>query len=140
MKIEIWSDYVCPFCYIGKRKLEIALEQYDFSDEVEIELKSFELDPNAQKSYDKNIHELIAKKYGMPVEQARSFNEQLIEEAKKIGLIYEFDKMIPTNTFDAHRLFQYVKSSGKGNAFSEEVLKAFLPIRKIFQTTMFSWI
>lgn len=125
MKIEVWSDYVCPFCYIGKRKLEIALDQFEYKEEVKIEFKSFELDPYAPKKYDKNIHELIAEKYGMPVEQAKMSHKQLTEQAKSVGLTYNFDKMTPTNTLDAHRLFQYAKANGKGHEAEELILKAY---------------
>ncbi|GFP77411.1 DsbA family oxidoreductase [Clostridium fungisolvens] len=125
MKIEIWSDFVCPFCYIGKRRLEMALDKFEYKDEVEITFRSFELDPSAQKKYDENIHQLIAKKYGIPVEQAKASNDQLVEQAKTLGLEYNFDTLIPTNTFDAHRLSHYGKSEGKMNELSERILKAY---------------
>lgn len=71
MKIEVWSDFVCPFCYIGKRRLEQALEQFPHKDDVEVEFKSFELDPHAPVYTEKSIHESLAEKYGMSVEQAK---------------------------------------------------------------------
>lgn len=125
MKIEIWSDFVCPFCYIGKRRLEMALDKFEHKDEVEITFRSFELDPSAEKKYDESIHELIAKKYGIPVEQAKASNDQLIAQAKTLGLEYNFDTLIPTNTFDAHRLFHYGKAEGKMNELTERILKAY---------------
>ncbi|GKU23241.1 DsbA family oxidoreductase [Clostridium folliculivorans] len=125
MKIEIWSDFVCPFCYIGKRRLEMALDKFEHKDEVEITFRSFELDPSAEKKYDENIHQLIAKKYGIPVEQAKASNDQLIAQAKTLGLEYNFDTLIPTNTFDAHRLSHYGKAEGKMNELSERILKAY---------------
>ncbi|MDR3598440.1 DsbA family oxidoreductase [Clostridium sp.] len=125
MKIEIWSDFVCPFCYIGKRRLEIALNKFEHKDEVELVFKSFELDPSSNKKYDENIHEIIAKKYGISVEQAKASNNQIIDQAKAIGLNYNFDDLIPTNTFDAHRLSHYAKSQGKMNELSERLLKAY---------------
>ncbi|GFZ31328.1 DSBA oxidoreductase [Clostridium zeae] len=125
MKIEIWSDFVCPFCYIGKRRLEMALDKFEYKDEVEIAFRSFELDPSAEKKYDSNIHELIAKKYGIPVAQAKASNDQLVEQAKTLGLEYNFDTLIPTNTFDAHRLSHYGKAEGKMNELSERILKAY---------------
>ena len=70
MKIEVWSDYVCPFCYIGKRRLEEALEQFPHADNVEVEFRSFELDPNAPTTDSRSIYEVLAKKYSMPLEQA----------------------------------------------------------------------
>lgn len=125
MKIEVWSDYVCPFCYIGKRRLESALNQFEYKNEVELIFKSFELNPNSKKKMDGNIHEIIAKKYGISVEQARVSNNQIVEQAKAVGINYNFDDLIPTNTFDAHRLSHYAKTKGKANELSERILKAY---------------
>lgn len=125
MKIEIWSDFVCSFCYIGKRKLEIALNKFEYRDEVEIDFKSFELDPTSKKKVDGNMHEIIAKKYGITVEQAKASNEQIILQAKEGGLNYNFDDIIPTNTFDAHRLTHYAKAEGKMTEMSERLFKAY---------------
>jgi predicted DsbA family dithiol-disulfide isomerase len=125
MKIEVWSDFVCPFCYIGKRRLESALNQFEYKNEVELVFKSFELDPNSKKKFDENIHEIIAKKYNISVEQAKASNNQIVEQAKAIGLNYNFDDLIPTNTFDAHRLSHYAKTEGKMNELSERILKAY---------------
>ena len=125
MKIEVWSDFVCPFCYIGKRRLEIALNKFEHKDEVELVFKSFELDPSSKKKFDENIHEIIAKKYGISVEQAKASNNQIVEQAKAIDLNYNFDDLIPTNTFDAHRLSHYAKTDGKMNELSERLLKAY---------------
>ncbi|MHB8129948.1 MAG: DsbA family oxidoreductase [Mobilitalea sp.] len=125
MKIEIWSDYVCPFCYLGKRRLELALKDYEHRDDVEIIFKSFELDPTAKKVYSESLHEIIAKKYGISVEQAKASNHQLVEQAKEVGLNYNFEDIIPTNTFDAHRLSHYAKTQGKENALTERILRAY---------------
>ena len=125
MKIEIWSDFVCPFCYLGKRKLENALSKFKYEDKVELVFKSFELDPTAKKNYDENISEIIAKKYGITVEQAKHSNFQIMEQAKEVGLDYNFDDLKPTNSFDAHRLSQYAKSKGKMLEMSERILKAY---------------
>lgn len=125
IKIEVWSDFVCPFCYIGKRRLETALDKFEYKDEVELVFKSYELDPLAKKKYDENIHQIIAKKYGITVEQAKKSNEQIVAQAKELGLNYNFDDLIPTNTFDAHRLAHYAKSEGKMNELTERILKAY---------------
>jgi len=125
MKIEMWSDFVCPFCYLGKRRLEIALEKFKQKDEVELVFKSFELDPSSKKKFDGNIHEFIAEKYGIPVEQARASNNQIKAEAKAIGLNYNFDDAIRTNTFNAHRVVHYAKTQGKMNELSERIFKAY---------------
>lgn len=125
MKIEVWSDFVCPFCYIGKRRLESALEQFPNRDQVEIEYKSFELDPNAQNYAGVSIHEALAKKYGMSVEEAKQANHGIGEQAKSVGLEYNFDTMKPTNTFDAHRLTKYAETIGKGKELTEQLLHAY---------------
>src|SRR5690606_10121012 len=104
MKIEVWSDFVCPFCYIGKRRLEEALAQFPHKDDVEIEFKSFELDPNAPINSGKSIHESLAAKYGMSIEEAKNANKSVGQQAATVGLTFNFDEMKPTNTFDAHRL------------------------------------
>lgn len=125
MKIEVWSDYVCPFCYIGKRRLEVALSQFPHKDQVEIEFKSFELDPNAPLNKGKSIHEAIAEKYGMTIEQAKQTNQGIGQQAASIGLSFNFDKMKPTNTFDAHRLVKYAKTQGREAEISEKLFQAY---------------
>ena len=125
MKIEVWSDFVCPFCYIGKRRLEIALNDFEHKEEVEVIFKSFELDPRSKKKFDESIHEIIAKKYGISVDQAKASNDQIAAQAREIGLNYNFDDIKPTNTFDAHRLSHYAKTEGKMNELSERILKAY---------------
>ncbi|WP_234122535.1 DsbA family oxidoreductase [Clostridium hydrogenum] len=125
MKIEVWSDFVCPFCYIGKRRLEEAVKNFEYKEEVELVFRSFELDKDAKKKYDENINEIIAKKYDIPVEEAKSLNDQIVLQAKAVGLNYNFDGLIPTNTFDAHRLLQYAKTKGRANELEERILKAY---------------
>ncbi|TDB50101.1 DsbA family oxidoreductase [Bacillus sp. CBEL-1] len=125
MKIEVWSDFVCPFCYIGKRRLEDALAQFPHRDDVEVEFKSFELDPNAPLNTGQTINEALAKKYGMTVEQAQQANEGIGQQAKSVGLTFNFDNMKPTNTFDAHRLAKFAKTKGLEEAITEKLLYAY---------------
>ncbi|MBS4196940.1 DsbA family oxidoreductase [Lederbergia citri] len=125
MKIEVWSDFVCPFCYIGKRRLEEALSKFPHRDKVEVVFRSFELDPNSPKEQNKNIHEALAAKYGVSVEEAKRMNEGVGEQARSGGLTFNFEKMVPTNTFDAHRLAHYAKTEGKDAALTEVLLKAY---------------
>ncbi|MEY2196510.1 DsbA family oxidoreductase [Neobacillus sp. BF23-41] len=125
MKIEVWSDYVCPFCYIGKRRLEVALDQFPHRDKVEVEFKSFELDPNSPKNIGQNIHEVLGKKYGMSVEKAKEANQGVGQQAATVGLKFNFDEMKPTNTFDAHRLAKFAKTQGKEAVVSEMLLHAY---------------
>jgi len=125
MKIEVWSDFVCPFCYIGKRRLEEALTQFPHRDQVEVEFKSFELDPNSPKNIGKNIHEVLASKYGMSLEQAKKANQDVGQQAAGVGLTYHFDTMKPTNTFDAHRLAKFAKDHEKDAEVTEKLLFAY---------------
>ncbi|MGZ4760146.1 MAG: DsbA family oxidoreductase [Acidimicrobiales bacterium] len=104
MKVEIWSDVVCPWCAIGKRRFERALSRFDHADEVEVVLRSFELDPTAPRSRDTDLVGHLAAKYGMSREQAAASQDRLTELAEIEGLEFRFDRARPGNTFDAHRL------------------------------------
>jgi len=124
MKVEIWSDYVCPFCYIGKRRFELALQQFSNKQSVEVEYKSFELDPGALRDGNPGVHDMLAAKYGMSKEQAVANTNQITRQAKELGLDYDFDRMIQTNTFDAHRLTHFATQKGKHAEMTERLLKA----------------
>lgn len=125
MKVEIWSDFVCPFCYIGKRRFESALEQFITQQNVIVEYKSFELDPCAAKNPSKNIYEMLADKYKVTTEKAKEMNMNIARQAKEIGLDFCFDTMKPTNTFDAHRLAKYAYTHGKGADLIERLFHAY---------------
>ncbi|WP_405108317.1 DsbA family oxidoreductase [Paenibacillus sp. FSL K6-1217] len=125
MRIDIWSDYACPFCYIGKRRLEHALSQFPDRDKVEVVFRSFQLDPNARKDETRDIHELLAGKYGMTREKAQAMNAQLAEQAQDVGLEFNFDTIRSTNTFDAHRLSHYAAAEGKAPQLTERLLRAY---------------
>ena len=104
MKVEIWSDLVCPFCYIGKRKFEHALEQFEHGNDIGIQWRSFELQPGLQTDGSKNQYEHLAESKGWTLEYSKQVHDQLTKKAKEEGLSYHFDKAIPANTFNAHRL------------------------------------
>ncbi|WP_186672284.1 DsbA family oxidoreductase [Sporosarcina sp. BP05] len=125
MKIEIWSDYVCPFCYIGKRRLEEALEQTGLGEKAEVVFKAFELDPNSPAVSDTLIKDSLAKKYGMSVEEAKKMTDNVVDQAKTVGLNYNFDVMTPANTFNAHRLAKLAEQEGFDKTVSESLLKAY---------------
>jgi len=122
MKIEIWSDFVCPFCYIGKRKLEQALENFDSN--VEITYKAFQLDPSAKTEDNLQIDEVLAKKYNMSIEKAREMNNNVAANAKSVGLDYNFDGMAYPNTFLAHKLMKYAESKNLDKALAEKLFEA----------------
>ncbi len=123
MKIEIWSDIVCPFCYIGKKKLESALKMSGLDKEADIEFKSFELNPDSPKNFSGDIHEILAKKYGMSIDEAKLTTSSITRNANEAGLDFNYSNVKPSNTFDAHRLTHYAKSQGKMVEFSEELMK-----------------
>ena len=125
MKVEIWSDIMCPFCYIGKRRFEQALEQFTHRGEVEVEWKSFQLNPAMKTDPGKNINEYLAEIKGWSVDRARQLNAQVTDMAKEEGLEYDFDKAVVANSFDAHRLIQLAKKHGKGDAMEERLFKAY---------------
>ncbi len=125
MNIEIWSDVACPFCLIGKRHLEMALEQVEFGDDVEVIYRSYQLDPSAPKETEKSIYELLASKYGQTVEWAKQANENVKSMGAKAGLSLDIDAIKPTNTFDAHRLIHLAKEEGKQKEAKDAFLSAY---------------
>ena len=125
MNIEIWSDVVCPWCYIGKRRLESALKRFPHRDEVEILWRSFELDADAPRNFDGTADERIAKKYGMSLAQAATSHERVTTLAAKEGLEYHFEYSQYGNTFDAHRLIHFAKTKGLQGEMKERLMKAY---------------
>ena len=125
MKIEIWSDVVCPFCYIGKRRLEKALEGFASKDKVTIEWKSFQLDPELDNSEGLNVHEYLGKRKGGTTLDGKRMNDQMTAMAKQVGLHYDFDKAVLNNTLSAHRLLHFAKEKGLQNELKERLFKAY---------------
>lgn len=124
MKVEIWSDFVCPFCYIGKRKFEAALQSFTHKAAVKVMYKSFELSPDAKRDGNPDVHTYLAAKYGMSRDQALENTKHIAQQAKMVGLDFYFERTIQTNTFDAHRLAHYAAQQGKGIEMTERLLKA----------------
>lgn len=116
---------MCPFCYLGKRKFENALEQFPEKDHIEVVWKSFQLNPNLETNTEISIYEYLANIKGFPIEQAKRLNDQLTNSAKQVGLEYNFDKSVVANTFNAHILLHYAKELGKQNEAKERILKAY---------------
>jgi predicted DsbA family dithiol-disulfide isomerase len=123
--VEIWSDVVCPWCYLGKRRFENALSRFEHRDDVEVVWRSFELDPNAGPSSDAPAAERLAAKYGMSVEDAAASHERLTGLAARDGLEYHLDRTRGGNTFDAHRLIQLGKARGIQDAVKERLMRAY---------------
>ncbi len=125
LKIEIWSDVMCPFCYIGKRKIEHALNDFPNKEKVEIEWKSFQLDPSTKSQPGKSTYDYLAEKYGRDRQWSIEMHENVTKQAKVEGLEYNFDKAIIANSFDAHQLSHLAKKYGKGNELEELIFKAY---------------
>jgi predicted DsbA family dithiol-disulfide isomerase len=125
MKVEIWSDVMCPFCYIGKRRFENALQEFPFKEEIEIEWKSFQLDPTMKHEPGKNIHQYLAERKGFSVQKAKELNDHVTGMAAAEGLTYDFDKAVIANSFDAHRFSHFAAKQGKGDAAEESLFKAY---------------
>ena len=125
MKIDIWSDIMCPFCYIGKRKLEGALEGFEHKDDVEIIWHSFQLDPDLKSQPGKNVLQYLAERKGQSLAWAEKVQDQVTRSAAAEGLTYNFDKAVIANSFDAHRLIHLAAKHGLGGAAKEALLKAY---------------
>ena len=125
MQIEIWSDVICPWCYIGKRRFEQALKQCGLNKNADIVWRSFELDPNASQQYPGTLNELLSRKYGVSLQQAEEMNARVSGIAKEVGLEYRLDYARPGNTFDAHRLLHFAVSQQKGDLAAEAIMQAY---------------
>lgn len=124
MRLEVWSDVICPWCYIGKRRLEKALAAFEHAGEVEVEWRSFQLDPSFPMGVSKGAYEMLADKMGCSVAQARAMTEQVAALGAQEGLAYDFDRVRIVNTFDAHRLAHLAKAEGLGGAMHERLMRA----------------
>jgi predicted DsbA family dithiol-disulfide isomerase len=125
MKVDIWSDIRCPFCYIGKRRFEEALSRFEHQNEVEVTWHSFELDPSMKTQPNKNPLEYLAEIKGQTLQWSEQMHDQLTATAATAGLTFNFDKCVVANSFDAHRLIQFAKTKGLGDQAKERLLKAY---------------
>ena len=124
MKVEIWSDVVCPWCFVGKRQFEKALTQFEHADELEIVWRAYELDPRAPEVREGTYTERIARKYGMDVGQARAAMARIVNVGAQAGIDFKFDSMRPGNTFNAHRLLHFAKLQNRQDELKERLLNA----------------
>lgn len=125
MKVEIWSDVICPFCYIGKRKLESALAQLPQRDCVEIRWKSFQLQPDTKTDPTRNALQHLAERKGWSMDFAREAAADISGRARDVGLTFNYDRTVVANTFDAHRLVHCAATRGQGDAMTEQLFKAY---------------
>ncbi|MDQ0661671.1 putative DsbA family dithiol-disulfide isomerase [Arthrobacter ulcerisalmonis] len=122
MKIEIWSDVACPWCYIGKRRFEAALAAFPHRDAVDVTWRSYQLDPTLPERYDGTELEYLSTRKGMPAQQVSQMFEHVTQQAKGEGLDYHFDKVVVANSFTAHRLIHLAAAHGRQDAAKERLL------------------
>ncbi|UHA73745.1 DsbA family oxidoreductase [Paenibacillus sp. 481] len=130
MKIEVWSDYVCPFCYIGKRQLEKAIQDSGYEDQIEVEYKSFELDPTTPTDTNELMYAVLERKYSMSEAEVKKMTVSVAARAAEVGLEYHFDNMLAANTNLAHRLAKLAKEEGKDSAYNERLMQAYFTENK----------
>lgn len=125
MKVQIWSDVMCPFCYIGKRRFEEALATFDYRDKVDIEWKSFQLNPALQTNTEIDVYKSLADSKGWQLDYARQVSNQVAEMAAQVGLDFDFDRAVVANSFKAHRFSHFAKKHNLGDAAEEQLFKAY---------------
>ena len=123
MQVEIWSDLGCPWCYIGMRRFEVALEGFEHRDEVEVTWRSFELDPGASPSYEGDRVERLARKYGTSRDVAEARQRQIEALAAEDGLEIRFDTVRDGNSFDAHRVLHLAAAHGIQEAVNQRLFR-----------------
>ncbi len=125
MKVEIWSDVVCPWCAIGKRRFESALAAFASADDVEVVWRSFELDPNAPRELSEDLVDHLAGKYGCSREQAEQMQANVTNVAAAEGLDFHLERARSGNTFDAHRVLHLARDRGVQSAVKDALLRAY---------------
>jgi predicted DsbA family dithiol-disulfide isomerase len=125
MEIEIWSDVVCPFCWLGKHRFEKALAAYPGKAEVEVTWRSFQLHPDMQRKPGMTLERYLTERKGWSFMQIRAGHERIAKAGAELGIRYDFDKAVVANSFDAHRLIQAAKAEGKGDAMEERLFRAY---------------
>jgi len=135
MEVKIWSDVRCPFCYIGKRKFEAALEKFQHKDKVKVTWKSFQLDPGLQTRTDINTLDYFVETKGVTKEQARQMLSGATQMAKEVGLDFHLEDSVLANSFKAHKLIQMAKSKDLGDEIEEALFKAHFEASKNIDDT-----
>lgn len=125
MKVEIWSDVACPWCYIAKHRFDDALSQFAHRDEVEVIWRSYQLDPDAPPVTNKNLNDSLSEKHGLSLEKAVAMNDQMRRLGAQEGLAYDFARARYGNSFDAHRLIHFARSRGVEMAMEERLFRAY---------------
>lgn len=130
MKVDIWSDTRCPFCFIGKRNFEKALQTFSQNDKVEVNWHSFQLDPNMKTDLTKNHYEYLSEVKGFPMSQIMQMHENLIQSGKNAGIDFNFEDVKVSNSFKSQMLIQLAKEEGKANEMEELLFEAYFQLGK----------
>jgi predicted DsbA family dithiol-disulfide isomerase len=125
VQVEVFSDVVCPWCYIGKRRLEQALQAFPHADAVTVTYRSFQLDPSTPRDVNGTLTERLATKYGVSLAQAEAMNRRVTDVAATVGLDFRLDRAHPANTLDAHRLLQHAAEHGRQGELKERLMRAY---------------
>lgn len=130
MKVDIWSDTRCPFCFVGKKNFEKALQDFAQNDKVEVHWHSFQLDPNMETDLSKNHYEYLSEIKGFPMAQIMQMHENLIQAGKNAGIDFNFDEVKVSNSFKSQMLVQLAKEKGKANEMEELLFEAYFILGK----------
>lgn len=125
MLIEVWSDIACPFCYIGKRRLQAAIARFPQRDDIRVEWRSFQLQPQLVTDASRRINEYLAATKGMPLAQVEQMQARVQEMGAGEGIAFAMDRVVVANTFNAHRLLQWAQAEGRGDAMKERLMRAY---------------
>lgn len=130
MKIEVWSDFVCPYCFLGKRNLELALEKFAHKENVRIKYRSFQLNDPQDNEGEIYVTEALSKKYGMPKKQINLMNEQLQKQGKEAGITLNFEKLLHIQTSDVHRIVKHAESLGQSKDLINDLFEEYFTNNK----------
>jgi predicted DsbA family dithiol-disulfide isomerase len=136
MRVDIWSDVICPWCYVGKARFDKALSTYEHRDEVEVVFRSFELDPTSEADGHQTVLQMLSEKYQMPISEAEKADERVASLARAEGLGYSSDRPVG-NTFDLHRVLQFGRAKGVQHELLDAIYQAyFAESRQIFDASV----
>lgn len=126
MQIEIWSDIACPYCYIGMKKLESALADFPYKENIELVWRSFELSPELpKKAIEKSYYQYLSDTYGVTLDRARAMTHKTVQEAAKVGLVLDYEKLVVANTFDALRMVKLAARIDKATEMEDVLYEAY---------------
>ncbi len=124
MRIDVWSDILCPFCHLGRRYLQLALEQFEHADDVSVIWHSFQLDPEAPERVEGSNVERVAEKYGLALEEANASQQKLAADAAAVGLDYQWEQTVGGNSYDAHRLIHFARFQDAEEKVTDRIMRA----------------